>query len=101
MYGEMVALTKLDTDMKGYFSTIKKENLEETEMKRLMTFLKRRRYLPSSIKSPADITVVVRRLAEGIQSSFKNYYADKYKKWLKLALSHQIHPDEGSRQFSA
>ncbi|WP_413306972.1 hypothetical protein AA0X95_06780 [Bacillus sp. 1P10SD] len=31
MYGEMLALTKLDQDMKGYFSTIKKTNLAKLE----------------------------------------------------------------------
>ncbi|WP_142354485.1 hypothetical protein [Bacillus sp. AFS031507] len=101
MYGEMVALTKLDTDMKGYFSTIKKENLDKLMNETANDVSEEEEIFTVLNKIPAEY--YGSRLSaktEAIQSSFKNYYAAKINKMVETGTVSSI-IDEGSRQFSA
>ncbi|MBT2741946.1 hypothetical protein [Bacillus sp. ISL-77] len=101
MYGEMVALTKLDTDMKGYFSTIKKENLDKLMNETANDISEEEEIFTVLNKIPAEY--YGSRLSaktEAIQSSFKNYYAAKINKMVETGTVSSI-IDEGSRQFSA
>jgi hypothetical protein len=99
MYEEMLELTKLDKDMEGYFSEIKKTQLarfdntsgnvskEEEEIYDYLTLIPAQ-YYGSELKK----TIV-------IQASFKKYYGVKIAKLLNTNSSVREIVSEGNRQF--
>jgi hypothetical protein len=99
MYGEMLALTKLDKDMENYFSEIKKtqfarldntsgnDSQEEEEIYDYLNLIPGHYYGSESKK-----TIV-------IQASFKKYYSDKMAKLLNTNSPVREIVTEGNRQF--
>ncbi|MBV7505692.1 hypothetical protein KW850_10550 [Bacillus sp. sid0103] len=101
MYGEMVALTNMDRDMKGYFSTIKKVNLDKlvhdsingiSEEEEIYTILNKIPIEYYGKRSSAK--------TKEVQTAFENYYSTKLNKIIGNGSVSSI-VDEGNRQFSA
>jgi hypothetical protein len=101
MYGEMVELTKLEKDMKGYFSAIKNSNLEKLANQ-----------TAANISEEQEIFTILNKIPEEyygkgqsaktnkIETSFQNYYEAKINKLITNGSVPSI-VDEGNRQFSA
>ncbi|MEH7306186.1 hypothetical protein [Neobacillus drentensis] len=101
MYGEMEAMTNLDRDMKGYFSTIKKVNLDKlvhdsingiSEEEEIYTILNK---IPAEYYGKRSSAKT-----KEVQTTFENYYSTKLYKIIENGAVSSI-VDEGNRQFSA
>ena len=95
MYGEMLALTRLDRDFAGYFSERKKTELAklqkgDAEEVKVFTIL---------TKIPAEYYGDDGAKTKEIQSAFQQYYSDKIKTLIEKKASVAEIVSEGSRQF--
>ena len=101
MYGEMLALTHLDKDMKGYFTTIKKTNLDKLVKNTV-----------SGISEEEGIYLLLNKIpaeyfgrgssakSKSIETAFEKYYSTKINKVIENGSVSAI-VDEGVRQFTA
>lgn len=101
MYGEMLALTHLDKDMKGYFTTIKKTNLDKlvkdtvngiSEEEGIYNLLKK---IPAEYFGRGSTAK-----SKSIETAFEKYYSKKINKIIENGSVSAI-VDEGVRQFTA
>ncbi|WP_144554192.1 hypothetical protein [Bacillus sp. X1(2014)] len=101
MYREMAALTQLDKDMKGYFSTIKKSNLDKLEDNAVNGISEEERIFNLLNKIPTEYygKGLIAKTTK-IQTAFQKYYEAKIN---KMAATKSVSGivDEGNRQFSA
>jgi hypothetical protein len=101
MYGEMVELTKLDKDMKGYFSEIKTGNLEKLTNQTAASISEEEEIFAILNKIPAEYYGDGQSdKTEKIETAFQNYYDAKINKLISNGSIPSI-VDEGNRQFSA
>lgn len=101
MYGEMVELTKLDQDMKGYFSEIKNGNLEKLTNQSVASTSEEEEIFIILNKIPAEYYGKGQSAkTKKIKTSFQNYYEEKINKLITNGAVPSI-VDEGNRQFSA
>lgn len=101
MYGEMVELTKLDQEMKGYFFEIKNGNLEKLTNQSVASISEEEEIFITLNKIPAEYYGKGQSAkTKKIESSFQNYYEEKINKLISNGSVPSI-VDEGNRQFSA
>ena len=101
MYGEMVALTKLDQDMKGYFTTIKKTYLDKLKNEAVNGISEEEVVFHVLYKIPTEYYgKKLSARTTTIEKSFQKYYEEKFKKMIASGIVSSI-VDEGNRQFSA
>lgn len=100
MYGEMVELTKLDQEMKGYFSEIKNGNLEKLTNQSVASTSEEEEIFIILNKIPAEYYGKGQSAkTKKIETSFQNYYEEKINKLISNGAVPSI-VDEGNRQFS-
>ncbi|MEH7081516.1 hypothetical protein V7139_02070 [Neobacillus drentensis] len=101
MYGEMVALTKLDQDMKGYFAAIKKTYLDKLKNDAVNGISEEEEVFHVLNKIPTEYYgKKLSARTTTIEKSFQKYYEVKFKKMIASGIVSSI-VDEGNRQFSA
>jgi len=101
MYGEMLALTHLDKDMKGYFTAIKKTNLDKL-VKDTVTGISEEEGIYNLLnKIPAEyFGRGSSAKSKSIETAFEKYYSTKINKIIENGPVSAI-VDEGIRQFTA
>jgi hypothetical protein len=99
MYGEMLAITKLDQDMKGYFSAIKKTNLAKLENDASIDQSAEEQIYTNVNKIPIEYFGGKAAKAKEIITSFQTYYEGKVNKLTAANASVIDIVTEGSRQF--
>lgn len=101
MYGEMLALTHLDKDMKGYFTTIKKMNLDKLVKDTVNSSSEEEGIYNLLNKIPAEyFGRGSSAKSKSIEKAFVKYYSTKINKMIENGSVSAI-VDEGVRQFTA
>jgi|GEM_PF-3620651 len=101
MYGEMVALTQIDQDMKGYFSSIKNSYLDKLENGTVDGISVEEEIFNLLNKIPTEYYGKgLNAKTTKIQTAFQKYYEAKINKMVATKSVSAV-VDEGNRQFSA
>ncbi|WP_026567700.1 hypothetical protein [Bacillus sp. UNC41MFS5] len=101
MYEEMVALTKLDSEMKGYFTSFKKESFGKLEIDSANVISEEEDIFNVLHKIPAEYYGKSSSAkTKEIETAFIKYYSTKINKEIETGLASSI-VDEGIRQFTA
>jgi hypothetical protein len=99
MYEEMVVLTKLDKDLEGYFSSIKKAQLAKLQNDTASGQAKEDEIFKALKKIPAEYYGGDAAKTKEIQTSFQKYYAAKINKLTTANAPVVEVVTEGNRQF--
>lgn len=99
MYGEMLVLTKLDQDMKSYFSTLKKNNLVKLQNEASLSQEAEEQIYTNLKKIPSEYYGGDAAKTKELVSTFQAYYATRINKLIESNAPVIELVNEGNRQF--